>query len=181
MTDREFRRLPSLDGYLFELLELGTVLRVERVRRERGELVGELSVTSRLPGIRSVDGTVHVADFNLSSARARSERARILTERAAVEGLDWSGLLEELCQRTIAAERTGEPATLLRELPPDCGLHEALRRDGHALPRPDHSPAASVAPARKALMTGAAAARSGSARGMDGMMTWPRPRSGGTG
>jgi hypothetical protein len=95
---------------------LGTELRIERLRRERSELVGELTVESNLPGTRSTNGVLHVADLNVSSARARTERARILAERANTTDVDWTGLLEELCQSVIAAERAGQPAMLLRDL-----------------------------------------------------------------
>ena len=112
-----FLALPSTDGYLLSIDEIGTELRVERLRREHGELVGELTVASHLPGTRSKNGTLHVADFNLSSARARVERARILAERANTNDLDWTGILEELCQSVVAAERAGRPATALRDVP----------------------------------------------------------------
>jgi hypothetical protein len=112
----EFRPTPSTDGYVLEIPQLGTELRVERVRRERGELIGELTVASNLPGTRSATGILHVADFNLSSARARTERAKILAERANTTDIDWTGLLEQLCQATIEAERAGQPAMLLRDL-----------------------------------------------------------------
>ena len=117
MTEREFRALPGTDGYLLELPKLGTELRVERIRRERGELVAELTVASSLPGTRSPNGVLHVADFNLSSARARTERARIIADRANTTDIDWTGVLEDLCQSTIAAERAGQPAVALRDVP----------------------------------------------------------------
>lgn len=113
----DFHALPSTDGYLLSLGELGTELRIERLRRERGELIGELTVASNLPGTRSKNGTLHVADFNLSSARARIERAKILAERANTNDLDWIGVLEDLCQSVVAAERAGRPASPLREMP----------------------------------------------------------------
>jgi len=117
MTGHEFRSLPATDGYMLEVAKLGTELRVERLRRDRGELIGELTVASSLPGTRSNSGVLHVADFNLSSARARTERARIIAERAQAPEVDWIGLLEELCQSVISGERTGRPATLLRDVP----------------------------------------------------------------
>jgi hypothetical protein len=113
---REFRPLPSVDGYMLELAAAGTTLRVERLRRERGELIGELTVSCVLPGTRSPNGILSVADFNLSSARARTDRGKLLAERSQAP-MDWAGLLEELCQYVIAAERTGQPAILLRDVP----------------------------------------------------------------
>ena len=131
---RDFRTLPGTDGYVLELMSLGTELRIERLRRERSELVGELTVSSSLPGTRSPNGVLHVADMNVSSARARTERARILAERANTADVDWTGLLEDLCQSVIAAERAGQPATLLRDVirPP---VGEDIVIDGIRLPR----------------------------------------------
>jgi hypothetical protein len=129
IAPREFRALPGTDGYQLEILQLGTELRVERLRRERGELVGELTVLCSLMGTRSATGILHVADFNLSSARARTERARILAERANTTDIDWTGLLEELCQHVIREERAGQPAVVLRDVPapaPD----DSLQVDG---------------------------------------------------
>jgi hypothetical protein len=134
-TVDRFRPLRSAEGYVLEDAPLGTEIRVERLRRERGELVGELTDSCALPGARSVDGTLHAADFNLSSARARVERARILGERAATNGqVDWAGLLEELCQRVIAAERVGAPAVDLRDVTP-AAQDDDLRIDRLTLPR----------------------------------------------
>ena len=125
MTDIESEFGPyGDDGYRLELPKWSTVLTFDRLRRERGELVGELTVASNVPGIPSVDGIVHVADFNLSSARARPERGRILLERTKLD-IDWTGLLDELALRVGAAERKGRPAIALRDLPrpgPDDGL-----------------------------------------------------------
>ena len=117
IVPREFRALPGTDGYQLEILKLGTELRVERLRRDRGELVGELTVSCSLMGTRSANGILHVADFNLSSARARTERAKILAERANTTDIDWAGLLEELCQHVIREERAGQPAVVLRDVP----------------------------------------------------------------
>ena len=67
---------------------------------------------------RAVNGTsLSVADFNLSSARARSERARHLGKLADATEIDWDRLLEEFCQCVLTAEREGRPATLLRDFP----------------------------------------------------------------
>jgi hypothetical protein len=89
------------DRYRLSLPQIGVVLEVDRLRRERNELVGELRVRCALPGARTVDGNLSIADFNLSSARARSERARLLAERANTRDVDWIALIEELCQRVL--------------------------------------------------------------------------------
>lgn len=87
------------------------------VRRESRQLKCELLVRCDLPGARTFDGVLSVGDVNLSSARARSMHAKYLQERAQADDVDWTGLLEEIAQRVIAAERAGQPAVLLSDLP----------------------------------------------------------------
>ena len=111
---REFRA--TADGYALDIPEAATELRVERLRRDRGELVAELTASCGLPGTRSTTGVLSIADLNLSSARARTERAKLLADRSVAPEMDWVGLLEDLCQRVIGAERSGQPAVLLRDV-----------------------------------------------------------------
>jgi hypothetical protein len=100
--------------YQLTVLSLGIQLTVDRLRRERHELISELAVACDLPGAHVVvDGYLSVADFNLSSAHARATRAKLLAERSEAPDVDWFSLLEELCIRTLAAERQGTPAKLL--------------------------------------------------------------------
>ena len=89
---------------------LGIQLTVDRLRRERQELIGELAVRCDLAGARTIDGFTSVADFNLSSAQARATRAKLLAERSEARDVDWFSFVEELCVRTIAAERQGAPS-----------------------------------------------------------------------
>ena len=124
------------DRYRLVVPEISAIIEVDRLRRERGELIGELAVRCTLPGVRSYDGTVSIADFNLSSARARSERARLLTSRTdpKTHDIDWAGYLEELCQRVLDAERKGQPAVDLRTLERP-GPDDTIKLDGLRLPR----------------------------------------------
>jgi hypothetical protein len=124
------------DGrYRLSLADLAISFDVDRLRREHHELVGELCVRCDLPGTRSVNGTLTIADFNLSSARARSERAKLLTERANTPDLDWHGLVEEFCQRVLEADRSGQPALDLRDLPRPDSQTDDIRVEGFVLPR----------------------------------------------
>ena len=91
-------------------------LDVDRLRRERHELIGELSVRVFSPE-DPAGVVVSCADMNLSSQRARVERAKFLTERAQSNGYDFFGLVETFCQQVITAERQGTPAIYLRDLP----------------------------------------------------------------
>lgn len=85
----------------------GIQLDVDRLRRDRHELIGELSVRCDLAGARTIDGYLSIADWNLSSATARTQRAKLLAERSEAADLDWHSYLEELAQRALRAERAG--------------------------------------------------------------------------
>ena len=124
------------DHYRLDAPESGTILEIDRIRRERNQLFGELCVQCDLPGAHTVDGVLMIGDFNLSSVRVRGEKARYLQERARTNSseVDWVGLLEELAQRVLAAERKGTPAIDLRSIPrPD--PDDVLDVDGLVLPR----------------------------------------------
>jgi len=114
---REFLALGD-DRYRLTIPDIGVTLEIDRLRREHHELIGELSVRCDLPGARTVDGCLLTADFNLSSLRARQDRAKHLDARANTRGqLDWTFLIEEFCQLVLQADRDGEPAVDLRSLP----------------------------------------------------------------
>ena len=108
----------SGDRYQLEVPAFGIHFEADRLRREHHELFGELTVRCALPGARVINGCLNTAEFNFSSVRARQDRAKLLKERANTNGEpDWFGLLEEFCQRVFAAEREGQPAIDLREMP----------------------------------------------------------------
>jgi hypothetical protein len=106
------------DSYRLHMPSLGITLDVDRVRRERNQLLGELTVRLDWFEAPTFDGTLSSAEINLSSARARQDRAKLLRERSRSkpEDVDWHALIEELCIRVTTAERAGHPAVLLRDL-----------------------------------------------------------------
>lgn len=104
--------------YALEVTNGGIVLSIDRLRRERHELTGELSVKCALSGAQAIDGYLSIADFNLSSAQARTTRAKLLLERSGAE-LPWALWIEELCQRVIRAERNGDPSVGMTDIEPD--------------------------------------------------------------
>jgi hypothetical protein len=116
---RTFRR--ENEAYVFSLKDLGLSFRVDRLRRERHELNGELAVDCDMAGARTVGGSLSVADFNLSSLIARKSRAMHLQDRSRAPDVDWVGLIEELCQRVLAEERAGTPSVSLRDIPRPTG------------------------------------------------------------
>jgi hypothetical protein len=114
------RTLQALDDgrYVFAVPEFGATFDLDRLRRERHQLIGELSVRCTLPGARTYAGVLSTADFNLSSAQTRQRHGALLGERAQTgQDLDWAGVLEEFCQRVLATDRAGRPAVLLRDVP----------------------------------------------------------------
>ncbi|KAB2969563.1 MAG: AAA family ATPase [Thermoanaerobaculia bacterium] len=123
-------RFDVVDEGRYRLTVPGAVVfELDYIRREAAQLKGELLVRSELPGAQTFDGLLSVSDLNLSSARTRQAHAKYLAERARTDGLDFAGLLEEFAQRVLAAERQGQPAVILSEIPrpaPD----EALEVDG---------------------------------------------------
>jgi hypothetical protein len=133
-TRREFKAVDE-DRYEMRIPELGLVLEIDRLRRERSELFGELSVTCELPGARTVNGSLSIADMNLSSARARQDRARLLADRANARGIDWLAIVEEFAQRVLQAERAGQPAIDLRDIPRPNTTDDMLEIEGLALPK----------------------------------------------
>lgn len=87
-------------------------LEVDRLRRERHELHGELTVSCADSQVRTIDGVIQVGTFNLSSTTARVTRAKQLREQGDCE-VDFASLLEEFCQKVITAERSGSPSAPL--------------------------------------------------------------------
>lgn len=107
-------------------------LEVDRLRRERHELLGELAVV--VPERDGQPEFRNVADFNLSSVRSRKDRARYLADLSATYDLDWLTLIEDFCGRVLAAERAGQPAIVLRDVPKP-GTEALLNFEGFTLAR----------------------------------------------
>jgi hypothetical protein len=109
-------------GDVYAITEPGTSIEyyVSHLRRERsGDLVGELRVCCGIVGSKAIDGVLSEGSFNYSSVPARSQRAKLLGERARTNGkIDFLAQLEEVCQLTMAGERTGRPGVLLRTVRP---------------------------------------------------------------
>lgn len=136
---RDFRRLA--DGRIvFTAVADGIRFELSRLRWSRDELWCLLTVECTLAGARTSNGrTLHVADFNVSSASGRVGRAKILREAARTgDAVDWTALVEELCQRTLEAENVGDPIVALAdvEIPTGDDDHHV---DGFVLPRRDSS------------------------------------------
>jgi hypothetical protein len=132
---RDFKAFGD-DRYRLTIADIGVTLEIDRLRRDHHELIGELSASCDLPGAKTVNGTLSIADFNLSSARARQDRAKLLTLRSDTrEHLDWTAVIEEFCQLVLQADRIGQPGVDLRSLERPDPNDDMLEVEGFSLPR----------------------------------------------
>ena len=108
------------DGDMFSLAVLDGALRFEldRVRLERGDLCGTLTVRTTLHGARTFQGVLSNGSINLSSAETRSRRAKLLTDLARAPQIDFLRLLEGFSVRVHDAVRVGEPPVNLCDVMP---------------------------------------------------------------
>ena len=117
-SDGNENRFEALGADRYRLLipSFSITIEVDRLRRERNGLFGELSVLSDSSGAQLAGRAISIADFNFSSARARQERTKLLADRSKTETLDWGGVIEQFCQRVLVADRKGAAAIDLRTL-----------------------------------------------------------------
>jgi hypothetical protein len=109
---------PTDGGYLVTFVDQAMEFAAERLHWKGDELHGHLAVLCGLAGARTVaDGLVSGSTFNFSSSRARRERAKEIAERVRASKIDFIAMLEEVCLRVIRAERRGQPAVVLRDVP----------------------------------------------------------------
>ena len=107
------QRLTRLSEGCYELVwpELGIQFGVDHMRRGRdGDLKGELTVTTSLPGAKTVaDGVLLWTSTNFSSQRVRASVAKACQERSGAQ-LDWVGALESLSIQVGRSEAAGTVA-----------------------------------------------------------------------
>jgi hypothetical protein len=92
--------------------DAGVELRLGRLKRSGQELQGELRISVNWDGIKTVDGQLHQARFNVSSVAARSSLIKHLknrTDNTPFSDMDWGDALEHLCTYVLDHERQGEP------------------------------------------------------------------------
>lgn len=133
--NREWIARPGI-GYDLLIPDIGVYLTLTRIRRDKHETIGLLTVRVTFRGARTViDGMLSSADFNCSSLRARNERSKHLHERSRADDIDWFGLLEELCLKVLAAEEEGEPERPLEQVPMSADGHVEISAGGLPLLR----------------------------------------------
>ena len=100
-------------GYEVHAPKAKTTIRVTRIKRSSGELHGQIRVTANLAGVKTHDGVLHLARFNLSSSASRTSLAKMLGGRTPGHDMDWFDGLEALCQGIHVAEEAGQPYVTL--------------------------------------------------------------------
>ena len=113
----EFERLEE-GRYRLTESRFGIEIEADHLRRERGQLYGEVTTKCAIGGARTTgDGILSSGNVNLSSQQVRDTQGKYLAARARTgTELDWTGLLEEFCHRVLTAERQGDPAVSLRDV-----------------------------------------------------------------
>jgi hypothetical protein len=105
------------DRHIVTFSEDSTEFIADRLRWDRDELHGQLSVSTGLLGARAMgdsDGLISFGTFNFSSPRVARDRAKELAERSRAPKLDWVGRLDEVRHFILRAERQGTPSIDLR-------------------------------------------------------------------
>lgn len=129
----------------FEIVEHGACYRLhvpgcevtfelDRLAWARHELSAELLVRTELRGTDAIDGVLSVSRLNLSSSRARAYHAEQLARQSRAADIPWAPLLEELALRVLAAERSGDDALMLRDVPCVADEQRSVRVCGFQLP-----------------------------------------------
>jgi hypothetical protein len=138
--------LAELGATTFVAVEPGACYRLEvpgalvsfeldRLAWKDHQLTGEVLVRCDLAGTEGVDGVLTVTRFNVSSSVTRGGFAKELAAKSRAAEIPWPQLVEMLCQRVLAAERTGDPATALRDIPTAAEIDPLIRVFGFQLPR----------------------------------------------
>ena len=84
-------------GYKCHADEIQTTLRLKHMKRSRGDLSGELAITTNMKGVKTQPGGVlHVARFNVLSSSSRSSLSKMLEGRTPGMNMDWFDGLEAL-------------------------------------------------------------------------------------
>jgi len=115
--DRRFHTLNDGQRFLLHLQDVPIEFDLEHVRRERGELFGQLTVRTELMGARTYGDILNAGTLNLTSPAARKGRAALLAELSRASQIDWHRLLEEFACRVLDAEAAGQPSVRLKDVP----------------------------------------------------------------
>lgn len=135
VSSRDFRATGD-QKYAITYWPAGIIFEVDRLRRDREGLTGELLVRvgESFNNAKVFDGTISIGDLNFSSVQARKTRSQLLKERSGTDDFDWFGLLEEFCLRVMRVERQGPSPVDLRLVPEDDAKESAETWDVNGIP-----------------------------------------------
>lgn len=102
--------------YRYDAEGVGLSFTFDRLRWSFDELRCELTVRCSLAGVQANDGAVSQASFNVSSDRARTERAAKIVKAANLREIPVDRLLEDACQRVLSAERSSAASISLHDI-----------------------------------------------------------------
>lgn len=115
-------KLPKIEAkpglYKFTYDEYGLYLVLNRMRNTRDKFTGELNIKLRQPDM-SWDH-LYFTRYDLISDRARTEVSNKLEFRYSTD--IWLQIIEWISMHILNKERSGEPPTLISEVPDDEGL-----------------------------------------------------------
>jgi hypothetical protein len=131
---RAFETVQAGACYRLHLPGIETYFEADRLAWRSHELSAEIKVTTALTGAMATDGVLSVSRLNISSTRARAEFAGHLERASRAKDIPWTHIVAELAQGILAAERTGEPAVALRDVPRPITQDRELRLFGFCLP-----------------------------------------------
>lgn len=105
-------------GYRCWADAVATEFRFTHLKRSGESLTGELAIRTNLKGIKTNNGVMHLARFNVLSSSTRHALANQLDKRSPGIDIDWADGLEHLCQGVIIAEQQGTPIDLIGQEAP---------------------------------------------------------------
>lgn len=106
-------------GYVIEYPDITTSFHVDRLKVSGGAMQGDVMVKTSLPDARTyAGGLLHYSRETLSSQSARRSLGKTLDEKVPSEkSLDWFGMYDEFCTSVMLADRVGQPAEMVGNLP----------------------------------------------------------------
>jgi hypothetical protein len=115
---RLLQRLPG-GGFAYVLMDDAVRIEARHLRRDGGQLHGEVDVQADWAGASRHNGSLSSAWMNLSSQPTRKQLANYCAQRAKTkpEDFDWFGTIDAGCIEIIAADRRGDDVIILDDAP----------------------------------------------------------------
>lgn len=102
-------------GYVLQFPLDGVTVTVDHLRRGARGIGAEIVVEANLP---AVPHNLYWGHVDLATQSQRDNIEKHCAKRAEIAHVDWAALLDEVCRKVAAAERSGEPFQRVGKLPP---------------------------------------------------------------